>query len=172
MGEPKLSQNTRKYLKEQINPIVEFFPIEGDEKSDRSFLDLSRPDCKKLRGDLDRSIGIYSFYNSEYELIYLGKTKSSLWAEMKHAYNRTMTDYSRFKVYHPSDVYKPTSGKVRVIQRKSIHLYDCAAYFSAYSIRDEVLIDVLELMMIRMCPNDILNVRMEGNMTLSPLVTV
>ena len=171
MANERYSKETLKFIDQNIRPIVEFFPIELDEKSDRSFLDLSRADTKKLRADLTSSIGIYSFYNSEYELIYLGKTKSSLWNEMKVAYTRKMSDYKRFYVDHPSSIYKSTSGGVRAIRRRNMYVYDCACFFSAYRVESKPLIDVLELMMIRMCPNDILNVRMEGNHTLEPLWT-
>ena len=65
----------------------------------------------------------------------------------------------------------PKSGKMRTLKRRERHIYDCAMRFSAYAIDDDTLIDVVELMMIRLVPNDLLNVRMEGNTTLRPFVT-
>ncbi|MEO9624105.1 MAG: hypothetical protein ABJF09_06140 [Qipengyuania citrea] len=168
MAGSKLPKKSRKLITENIFPIVEFFEVDFDDKSEKSFLDLSQEDKCELRSHLIGSKGVYAFYNSEFEIIYVGKTKSNLWNEMKLAFNRSMPHYNRLAVHHPSGRYKATSGGVRVIRPKTLHVYDCATYFSAYRVVDESLIDLLELMLIRICPNDLLNVRIEGNHTLSP----
>jgi len=86
---------------------------------------------------------------------------------MKGAYNRKMNHYARYQVHHARGKYAAlASGRARSLQKRPIYLYDCAQYFSAYAIEDDTLIDLIELMMIRLCPNDLLNVRMEGNTTL------
>jgi hypothetical protein len=155
-----------------MQPIVEFFHISEDQKSERSFLDLSKPDQKKLQDLLKRTCGIYVFYNSEVEVIYVGKTKNKLWDEMINAFNRTMKNYNRFYVSHPRNRYSPRkNGLTRSIAKKQFYLYDTAEYFSAYSISSE-FIDFFEKLLIRMLPNDLLNVRIEGNTSWKAYETV
>tara|TARA_R110000868_G_scaffold75626_3_gene218032 strand:- start:2323 stop:3000 length:678 start_codon:yes stop_codon:yes gene_type:complete len=153
-----------------IKPIVEFFETELCEDSERSFLDTSKADRQELKKVLQKARGIYSFYNSELEIIYVGKTKNDLWTEMCNAYNRNMNHYKRYYVAHPYEKYTaPQGGKVRRIKLEEMGLWHAASYFSAYSV-DETLIDAFEQLMIRMIPNDLLNVRMEGNSSLVPFV--
>jgi hypothetical protein len=156
-------------LKERIDsirPIVEFFPIGEDAKSERSFLDLSQSDQKALQVLLKKTPGIYSFYNSELEIVYIGKTKGDLWMEMCSSFNRSMGNYKRFHVAHPRDRYSSRlDGLSRDIVNKKIYLRDTATYFSAYAISAE-LVDIFETLLIRIVPNDILNVRIEGNISL------
>jgi hypothetical protein len=155
-----------------IQPVVEFFHISDDDKSERSFLNLSKPDQKKLQHLLKMTAGIYAFYNSELEVVYVGKTKNTLWAEMCNAYNRPMKNYKRFYVVHPRDRYAPRKdGLTRGILNKQFYLYDTARYFSAYSISSE-LIDIFERLLIRLLPNDLLNVRIEGNTSWQAYETV
>ncbi len=157
-----------KQIEQKVHPIVEFFAIDRNALGDGcSFLNEGRPDHRLLKKSLQTAKGIYSFYNSEYEIIYVGKTRNSLWSEMNNAFNRPMSHYERYKVSHPHGKYKPLpNGLARPIKRKSAHLYDAANFFSAYSMLDDTLIDVVEFMIIRMLPNDILNKRVEGNTSL------
>lgn len=154
--------------KAKIRPIVEFFLIDIDGKNDREFIDTRLEDRKHLRDALKSTKGLYAFYNSELEIIYVGKTKNNLWTEMISAFNREMGHYERYYVQHPHGKYKETSdGKVRHIRNRKFYLYDSAYCFSAYAINDNDIIDLIELMMIRMMPNDLLNRRIEGNNSLN-----
>jgi len=162
-----LNKVAAEIAEQKIHPIVEFFQVDFDCRSAREFIDISKADRKLLRSSLMAAKGIYAFYNSEYEIIYLGKTKRKLWDEMKNAYSREMQHYERYKVHFARNKYtQGRADKVRPLKRSATYIYDCASYFSAYAIDDDALIDIVELMMIRLFPNDLLNVRMEGNTTL------
>lgn len=147
--------------------IVELFECEFSDRYYSSFLNESRPDHKELIRILTQSTGIYAFYNSELEAIYVGKTKNNLWSEMKTAYNRYMPHYKRYYVSHPRHKFSVSkSGLARKIQLKNVRVWETASYFSAYSVAEEH-IDDLERFLIRIMPNDIANKRMEGNASLS-----
>jgi hypothetical protein len=159
----KVASATLKDRVSGMQPIVEFFHISEDQKSKRSFLNLAKPDQRKLQEFLKKTSGIYAFYNSELEVVYIGKTKNKLWDEMCNAFNRNMKNYKRFFVVHPHNRYSPRkNGLTRGISKKQFYLYDTAEYFSAYSISPE-FIDIIERLLIRVLPNDLLNVRIEGN---------
>ncbi len=163
-----LAAQSKSLSKRAISPIVEFFETEMCQKSERSFIDVSKEDRKALQKALKAAKGVYSFYNSELEIIYVGKTKNDLWTEMCNAYSRKMPHYHRYYVNHPHGKYSAGKGRaLRQIKRDAMYLYDAASYFSAYSV-EENLIDAFETLIIRMIPNDLLNVRMEGNELLSP----
>ena len=145
-----------------IKPIVEFFPLWKEGRANQ-FLELAHDDQKALKTALNATGGVYSFYNSELEIIYIGRTKKrALFQEMCGVLDREMTHYQRYKVAHPAEKYKATAdGKVRPIRRDQVSLYEAASYFSAYA-ADQDVARILEAIMIRMLPNDLLNVRMEG----------
>ncbi len=141
--------------------VVELFPIEWSENYANSFLNEAKNDQNELIRLLRETRGIYCFYNSELEIIYLGKTKDNLWSEMKNAYMRPMPHYSKYKVNHPRGRYKYTE-EARKMKLVNLKVWEAANYFSAYSVNDEY-IDDIEKLLIRIVPNDILNKRMEGN---------
>ena len=150
-----------------FNVIVEMFQIEWNDHVYKNFLDKDTNDQKSLIDILASNVGIYAFYNSELEIVYLGKTKKNLWDEMRIAYSREMPHYKRYKVIHPRHKYKPTKdGYVRKLQLSKMRVWDTAWYFSAYAV-DPSMIDDVERLLIRILPNDLLNKRMEGNMSLS-----
>ena len=164
---PKLAAKAREAARLQIHPIVEFFPVDVEYQRVTDFIDTKNPDRKALRTALNQSKGIYAFYNSEMEVIYVGKSKSNLWIEMKKTFNRERNHYAKFLVAHPHNRYGVTAdGLARPIRKDKFYLSDAAFYFSAYAIKDSTLIDLMELMIIRLIPNDLINVRMEGNKTL------
>jgi hypothetical protein len=148
-----------------VRPIVEFFPLDED----GDFLSKSQPDHVHLRKLLSQACGIYSFYNSELEVIYIGKTvERNIFAEAKNAYRREMLHYERYRVHHPRGRFaNANDGKVRKISKAALSLHDAAQYFSAYALNAE-MISPIETLLIRMLPNDLLNVRMEGNTSLEP----
>jgi hypothetical protein len=143
--------------------IVELFTVEWSERNNRAFLNEKNDDHHELIGILDSSVGIYAFYNSEMEIIYLGKTNVSLWSEMQSAFVRDMPHYKRYRVHHPRDKFKvTTSGRARKLQLQNMAVWEAASYFSAYAVQPDYVDDV-EKLLIRVAPNDILNKRMEGN---------
>lgn len=143
--------------------IVELFTVEWSESNNRAFLNKEKSDHSDLIKVLEGSVGIYAFYNSEMEIIYLGKTKSNLWNEMQNAFVRDMPHYKRYRVQHPRDKFRPTkSGQARKLQLQNMGVWEAATYFSAYAV-DPDYIDDVEKLLIRVAPNDILNKRMEGN---------
>ena len=143
--------------------IVEFFACEWNDDNKRAFLNKERADHRDLIAILQESKGIYAFYNSEYEIIYLGKTNRNLWDEMQNAYVREMPHYKRYRINHPHEKFRLTStGNARKLQLSNVNVYDAAMCFSAYAV-DEKYIDDVEKLLIRIAPNDILNKRMEGN---------
>ncbi len=161
----------KEFARDKIHPVVEFFEITHDDNGGTSFIDISSEDGKLLRSHLRKSKGIYAFYNSEYEIIYLGKTKNDLWTEMKGAFHRKMDHYYRYYVHHPRSKYSGKFKGLRKISSNQLTVAHAASFFSAYHMDDDVLIDIVEMMMIRVLPNDLLNVRMEGNMTLLPFAS-
>jgi len=143
--------------------IVELFPIPKEEDYGRAFLNEDKDDHAELIQHLENTIGIYAFYNSELEIIYLGKTKKNLWSEMKNAYSRDMPHYQRLIVEYPREKFKQTvSGLARKLVRRNLAVWEAACYFSAYSVNEDH-IDELESLLIRIAPNDVVNKRMEGN---------
>ena len=143
--------------------VVELFEIEWSPSNSRGFLNSTRSDHVDLIDVLSSSVGIYAFYNSEMEIIYLGKTNVSLWSEMQSAIVREMPHYKRYRVQHPRGRFKATtSGRARKLQLRNMSVWEAARYFSAYAV-DPEYIDEIEKLLIRVAPNDILNRRMEGN---------
>ncbi|MDR2711322.1 MAG: hypothetical protein LBB65_08415 [Burkholderiales bacterium] len=119
--------------------------------------------ARGLREELLEKKGIYLFYDSRGKVLYVGKTKSSIWKEMHYAYKRPRKVQVISAVKYPErrDVsYKSAQEKKRKIEDVPKTLFDLAAYFSAYEINDD-LIDDFEALFIRAFPNDLLNSRVE-----------
>lgn len=148
-----------------IRPVVELFQVEPDSKSEKDFIDTRLDDRKKLKRLLEKEIGIYSFYNSELEVVYVGKTKTSLWKEMKQTYNRKMPRYKRYQVNHPHGRFSSPTDGVRQMKLGDFHFYDAVSYFSAYVV-PENFIDIVETLLIRIFANELINVQMAGNKSL------
>jgi len=157
---------TASALRSAIRPIVEFFPIEKSQVRENGRdvpFDTKQPAGKTLAKHLRAATGLYSFYNSQGEVIYFGKTEQlSLYAEMINAYNRVLPHYLIYRVRHPWGRYKSTNqNELRKIKKEEVTLSDSASYFSAYSVAAQ-LIGGLEALIIRIAPNDIINVKIEG----------
>jgi hypothetical protein len=154
-------------LRSAIRPIVEFFPIDGEyrlQKKGRLIpFDANSDSGKTLRDSLDKAKGIYSFYNSEGEIIYFGKTeKQTLYSELINAFNRKLSNHRVYRVRHPWGKYKTNKkGDLRKIKKEEIILSDSASYFSAYDISPS-LIGSLEAIVIRLAPNDLINIKIES----------
>ncbi|WP_423065966.1 hypothetical protein [Devosia sp. CN2-171] len=150
-------------LREAVHPIVEFFFIEYNEsRSGKNMEIIGRSEHPELADVLSNARGIYAFYNSEGEIVYIGKAeKQSLLKEMKLAFNRERPSYNLMAVGHPRGKWKPnTPSSIRQIRPTNFRLYDTCSYFSAYSVSGD-LITALESFLIRVVPNDVVNVRME-----------
>jgi hypothetical protein len=153
-------------LREAIRPIVEFFPIQKSKKRDKGRdipFDTTSEQGKNLVNHLREAQGLYSFYNSQAEIIYLGKTeKLNLYGEMINAYNRELPNYLIYRVRHPWGKYRSSStNELRKIRKENVSLRDTASFFSAYSVKAE-LIGTLEALLIRMAPNYLINARIES----------
>jgi hypothetical protein len=120
-------------MKPTLNPIVEFFPIDDDEHSNL-FYETKSLHQKELRKVLQNAQGIYAFYNSEAEIIYIGKTeRQTLWQRMRNSYGQEKSNYTRYYVEHPHWKFKASkNGRVRKIVRRRVDLDQVAAYCSAF----------------------------------------
>lgn len=149
-----------------IQPIVEYYTIyhtESRQGSNWEIIQSNNGRGSKIKDDLKKSHGIYIFYNSQCEAIYLGKAKKqNLWKEMNLAFNRNRDSQFVWTVIHPEkgQDFIPAHQKLRQLQKTKVFLCDIASYFSAYNVALN-LIDNLEALLIRGFANDLANVRME-----------
>lgn len=156
-----------------IKPLVEFFPIEAiDSKQGAKdeLFSLKADDGSKhpyrvgLRKELMDHHGVYIFFDSRGQAIYVGKARrQNLWVEMTAAFNRERGDIQKIKrVRHPErkQNYITSEEKFRQIGDHVVPLSELAAYFSAYQI-DDGMINSIEAMLVRSFANDLLNKRME-----------
>jgi len=160
------NQEAKNCVISSIQPIVEYYSIEHSDSRHGAAWELipsNNGRGKKIREELEASKGLYIFYNSQCEAIYLGKAKKqNLWKEMNLAFNRDRSSQAVWTVNHPErgQEFTPAHIKLRSLQKTKVFLSDIASYFSAYSV-DVNLIDNLEALMIRGFANDLSNVRME-----------
>lgn len=156
-------EDARKY---SIKPIVEYYTINATQSIQGAtweLLNMSGEREKQIKSVLCKSHGIYVFYNSQCNAIYVGKAKRrDLWGEMKSAFSRARDPQVLWRVEHPSigGDFLPAFEKPRRIRKMKVHLHDIAHYFSAYSIQRD-LIDNAEALLIRIFANDLTNEQME-----------
>ena len=156
-----------------IKPLVEFYPIEKHKSSQSPKFNVFRvkdengkehPYKKDLRDELKKSKGVYVFFDSRGQAIYVGRTvRQNLWDEIYSAFNRDRGIVQKInKVAHPKQLrnYKTSDEKDRKITSFYVPLHDLAAYFSAYTVKDEMIRDI-EAMLIRCFANDLLNTKKE-----------
>ena len=159
----------RDLIAEACVPVVEFFPLEPVPSSHGAKWELfpkgDHPYLDGLRTRLQEASGIYVFYDSRGQAIYVGKTANqSLWNEMKDAFNRDRNDLQRVRrVGHPTSkiAYKGAEELKRQIRWENVELNHIASYVSAYSVHHE-LIGKIEALLIRGFANDLLNAKMES----------
>ncbi|MBV8104280.1 MAG: hypothetical protein JO223_06600 [Hyphomicrobiales bacterium] len=156
-----VNHTTENLIKTSVETIVEYFPVERHKIRTR-WHPLNKASHPELAALLEKSIGIYVYYNSEGKVIYLGKAEKSLMGEMIQTYNRPFYDnYVIFSVKHPRDQFKPKpDGTMRALRKQQVILADTASFFSCYKV-DSGLILPLEALMIRIAANNLINVRME-----------
>ncbi|OAX87925.1 hypothetical protein A7D16_13880 [Xanthomonas nasturtii] len=154
---------------ETIRPIVEFYAIDRcDSKFEAGFnlFDCSSNASLYARGLKDmlcNSYGIYIFYDSRGQALYVGKAREqSLWKEMNLAFNRKRAVQKITLVNHPvrNQEFKPGYEKLRQPKDMQLELFDLALYFSAYGV-DDGMIEDMEALMVRGFANNLLNVKME-----------
>jgi transcriptional regulator with XRE-family HTH domain len=137
-------------IKSSIEPIMEFHQLNHGHGHEKDTL-LKKIDhelyCNKLR----ELKGIYSFYDSNGRIIYVGKTeKKNLLSEMNQAFNLVRPNYVR-------KLLDNKSGKF-IARRLAIK--DTAEFVSAYAVNEHAIGNV-EALLIRMVPNDVVNKRTE-----------
>jgi DNA-binding XRE family transcriptional regulator len=152
-----------------IKPIVEFFEIDWTESRQGAKWEIfpSGKDSEKiyrgLRETLDSAWGIYIFYDSRGQAIYVGKAKDqSLWKEMNLAYNRDRGELQTIKrVAHSYNKdFSPAYESPLQPTLTHVQLHEMASYFSAYAVTSDMIEDV-EALLIRGFANDLLNKKME-----------
>lgn len=154
----------RKY---SIKPIVEYYPInrtKSRQEAKWEILNTSLQRGQKIRSILCKEHGVYLFYNSQCNAIYVGiAKKTNLWNEMISAFNRSRDPQVVWQVNHPAtgNNFEPAYKKQRRIIKKKVYLHDIAFYFSAYSIEKD-LIENAEALLIRVFANNLTNEKMEN----------
>lgn len=163
------SAAVRKSQFETIQPIVELYPITKCESAKgASWLVFNGGAqanlyAQGLKAALAQSYGIYIFYDSRGQALYVGKAREqTIWKEMNLAFNRKRDIQTISLVRHPerNQEFKPGYEKLRQPKDTQLELADLAFYFTAYHV-DDGMIDDLEALMVRGFVNDLLNVRME-----------
>jgi DNA-binding XRE family transcriptional regulator len=152
-----------------IQPIVEFYMIDACETKQGAswqILDTgndSNSYRQGLRASLEKTNGVYIFYDSRGRALYAGKAKDqSLWKEMNLAFNRDRELQKITLSHHPdrNQEFQPGHEKLRQPKKTQLKLCDLAYYFSAYKI-DYGMINDLEALLVRGFANDLLNAKME-----------
>ena len=134
----------------RIKPIMELedIPINKEGKRDVRYLRNS------LKEKLKTANGIYVFYNSLGEVIYIGKTKRTendhLFGEIKNVWERPRDYQQRIRV-KKGNSFKYVPYKLK----------DVSHYVSAYDVSDEH-ISIVEALLTRILPNNLTNKRIES----------
>lgn len=160
----------RKAQIETIQPIVELYPINRCSSARDAKWEVfdggnsASLYAQGLKAALLDSFGIYIFYDSRGQALYVGKAREqNIWKEMNLAFNRSRGEVQSIKLTHQPDrnqEFKPGYEKLRRIKDTELELYDLSWYFSAYHVEDGMIED-LEALMVRGFANSLLNVRME-----------
>ena len=154
---------------ETIQPIVEFYRIDKCLTKREASWEVfnggkeAKLYARGLRTALEKSYGIYIFYDSRGQALYVGKARDqSIWKEMNLAFNRNREVQTIALVNHPdrNQEFKPGYEKLRQPKETQLELSDLAFYFSAYHVDDGMIGD-LEALMVRGFANNLLNVRRE-----------
>lgn len=154
---------------ETIKPVVEFYRIvKCLTRRESNWMVFDGGEgaslyAQGLRAELEDSYGIYIFYDSRGQALYVGKAREqTIWKEMNLAFNRKRDVQTIALVHHPerNQEFKPGYEKLRQPKPTQLELFDLAWYFSAYHV-DDGMIEDLEALMVRGFANNLLNVRKE-----------
>lgn len=152
-----------------IRPIVEFYELDRClTKQEKAWQLFSvGPDstsyARGLKDALENSHGIYIFYDSRGQALYVGKARQqSLWKEINLAFNRDREVQKITLVAHPdrNQEFQRGHEKLRQPREVQLELSELSYYFSAYQV-DDGMIEDLEALMVRGFANDLLNKKME-----------
>jgi DNA-binding transcriptional regulator YdaS (Cro superfamily) len=155
-------------LAEPIRAIVEMYPIDHTSSRQGAAVEMlptgdGHPRNRAIRKCLEETKGVYIFFDSQGQAIYVGKNESgNLWSEMTSAFNRKISNNTAFFVDHPSTgkAFSPAWKKPRQPRRRIIHLRVSAMYFSAYEV-SKPLVGGLEALLVRSFCNTLANKKME-----------
>jgi len=120
---------------ETIRPIVEFFAIQRCQSGrNSSWLVFNGSKdanlyARGLKNTLEDSYGIYVFYDSRGQALYVGKAREqTIWKEMNLAFNRKRNIQKITLVSHPdrNQEFKPGYEKLRQPKDTLLELYDLA----------------------------------------------
>jgi len=162
-----IKKSRRSAVQNSINVITEYYPIELTRlRENHDFIDAKRdPNHTKLKNELNKSFGVYVFYDSSGRAIYVGKAvRQSLYSEMRSAFNRFRNEVKDTMVIIRS---AHTKNKMKIvkfnksIKRHRVTISDVSAYFSAFRI-DKNLISTIEAIMIRAFANNLTNSKIEN----------
>ncbi|MEB8476317.1 hypothetical protein [Acidithiobacillus ferriphilus] len=160
-------QEARHY---SIKPIVEYFPIEANDSRQGAAWEIFDSDQSAnkrhegIKSFLREKKGIYIFYDSRGEALYVGKAKEqSLWDEIKSAFNRDRDTQKIRIASHPTTGtgFRPAYESPRQIKTTKVRLVDLAYYFSAYEVAEDMINNV-EALLVRAYSNGLLNARIEN----------
>lgn len=153
-----------------IRPVIEHYPLDCAESRSGNYfelLDTSEKDSYnyEIRKYLEKCKGIYVFYDSNWEVIYIGKTSGvgqNLWIRMNQTYNEEKSQLKIYRVAHSyrKDRFRPAWQKPREIVHEKERIFSIAEYFSAYEVSPP-LINCVEALLIRVFANSLTNKRME-----------
>ena len=158
------------YSMSAIRRIIEFYPIKYDENYEKRqfmFLDKDKESDKYVEKTLRETRGgIYIFYDSYGQALYVGKTNGILITEIIQQFEKI-----KIEIYltdpPPNTTHKPLSKQKKqklsskqIKKRDHYPLYNCATYLSVYHITQPALIHNLEALLIRAFPNNIINKQM------------
>lgn len=144
-----ISAVKKEAIRNSIKPIMEFHRLDHLHGNSKDTL-RKKLNNKEICNKLSNSHGIYSYYDSNGKIIYVGKTeKSDLFTEMNQSFGLSRNNYTRKTV---------DNGKFKIIK---LCIKDSAYYASAYSV-DQNVIGNVEALLTRMIPNDVVNKRTEN----------
>jgi hypothetical protein len=149
---PTILRNVQKKLRHQvldhaIAPIVEFHYLDFDHQSNVDSFASRLNDKKILKQLKERKGGIYAFFDTTGEIIYVGKTSGVLFTEMEQRYKGKQISFRTL-----------AKGKAKRLSRP---IEDVAQFVSAYRI-DEPLITNVEALLTRIIINKASNIRTES----------
>lgn len=143
----------KKQLDELIIPIFELKRLSLQKRGNGYLLDPDAEGRDRLRSFLEGKHGIYIFYNSTGNVIYIGK------AERMFLYNEILQQLNR-KI----SIYKDINSENRsgVIAKKEIPQGEFTNFISAYEIKPKHYLPFIEALLIRSYANDNTNIKMEN----------
>jgi hypothetical protein len=132
-----------------IAPIIEFHQLNHLHGKKTDTL-RKKIDNKSVCDELKLKKGIYTFYDSNGRIIYVGKTeKNNLLSEMDQAFKLKRNKYLRKLVNKKGD-----------FKSHSLTLRDTAEFVSAYEVDSDVIGNI-EAFLTRIIPNDVVNQKTE-----------